>query len=86
MFRNTALKASRRSFQLSSNARFASKSGFSLAARRPLAVVNGTRHYASEASKPGVVSYKNLVNSQTEKKKICSAQESTNNNVIVAAR
>ncbi|KAJ5273363.1 2-oxoglutarate dehydrogenase [Penicillium angulare] len=54
MFRNTALKASRRSFHLGSSARFASKNpGFSLAARRPLAVVN-SRQYASEATKPGV--------------------------------
>ncbi|KAJ5217245.1 hypothetical protein N7468_010253 [Penicillium chermesinum] len=54
MFRNTALKASRRSFHLASSARLASKNpGFGLAARRPLALVdrapNGARLYASSA-------------------------------------
>ncbi|KAJ6163018.1 hypothetical protein N7497_002997 [Penicillium chrysogenum] len=70
MFRNTALKAtnsgmlrgatsssSRRSFHLATSARSASKSsGFSMTARRPLAVVdrafNGARSYAAPAEGP----------------------------------
>jgi 2-oxoglutarate dehydrogenase E1 component len=76
MFRNTALKAThsgmlrgatssacRRSFHLATSARSASKStGFSMTARRPLAVVdrafNGARSYAAAADSPaqGVVS------------------------------
>ncbi|KAJ5631058.1 2-oxoglutarate dehydrogenase [Penicillium longicatenatum] len=66
MFRNTALKASRRSFNLTSSARYASKNpGFSLAARRPLAVVNGARQYASEATKPGVDSNDSFLSGST---------------------
>ncbi|CAG7935840.1 unnamed protein product [Penicillium nalgiovense] len=70
MFRNTALKATnsgmlrgatssscRRSFHLATSARSASKtSGFSMTARRPLAVVdrafNGARSYAAPAEGP----------------------------------
>jgi 2-oxoglutarate dehydrogenase E1 component len=80
MFRNTALKAThsgmlrgatsstcRRSIHLATSARSASKpSGFSMTARRPLAVVdrafNGARSYAapSECTTQGVVSNNNL--------------------------
>lgn len=67
MLRGAASSTCRRSIHLATSARSASKrSGFSMTARRPLAVVdrafNGARSYAAAAEGPsqGVVSNNNL--------------------------